>query len=410
MPAALEFTGERFIPGAVGEIAYEHWHRYAYARRYAAGRRVLDAACGEGYGTALLAEVAAETTGIDIDRVTVAHARDAYGLGAKPRFITGSVTALPFPSASFDVVVSFETIEHLNAGDQPRMLGEFARVLSAEGLLVLSSPNRRSYSDRRGYRNPFHRHELDREQLARLLDADFPQRRWLHQRPLAASAIWRDGPAARDEDCEAWLGDAGRVAPMTVDDGVYDIVVAAASQAALSPAPPRVSLYCDREESERARALHDAAEVLRLDALLKERDAALDRQSAHVAHLERLVVARERVVEERDAQLLAVDAARASFEQSLIAAQKVRATIEQGLGDARAALMDSRAALDESGAALARSERELAKAHATIAKFAAERERLEAALQAQERVIAYQRSLRGWLRLPWSRARQAWRR
>ena len=63
----LAFTGERFIPGAPGEIAHEHWHRYAFARRLVAGRRVADVACGEGYGSALLAAAASTVIGLDID-------------------------------------------------------------------------------------------------------------------------------------------------------------------------------------------------------------------------------------------------------------------------------------------------------------------------------------------------------
>ena len=61
----LSFTGERFTPECVREIWYEHWHRYALAARYAAGRRVLDAACGEGYGSALLARHAKDVVGVD---------------------------------------------------------------------------------------------------------------------------------------------------------------------------------------------------------------------------------------------------------------------------------------------------------------------------------------------------------
>ena len=64
MSEHLTFTGERFVPGIEGEIVYEHVHRYAFARRYAAGRRVLDVACGEGYGSAILAETAASVTGV----------------------------------------------------------------------------------------------------------------------------------------------------------------------------------------------------------------------------------------------------------------------------------------------------------------------------------------------------------
>src|SRR5438093_3677742 len=159
-PSAPEITGERFLPSCSGEIAYEHWHRYAFARRFVAGKRVLDAACGEGYGTGLLGGVAANVIGIDIDIATIDRARATYGDGKRIRFIASSCTGLPLPSASFDVVVSFETIEHLVAADQLAMLIEFARVLTPDGLLLMSSPNRRLYSDGRNYVNPHHLREL----------------------------------------------------------------------------------------------------------------------------------------------------------------------------------------------------------------------------------------------------------
>ncbi len=73
----LEFTGERFVPGAAGEIWYEHWHRYLFAAPLVAGARVLDVACGEGYGSALLARSAARVTGADLSQDAIAHARQA---------------------------------------------------------------------------------------------------------------------------------------------------------------------------------------------------------------------------------------------------------------------------------------------------------------------------------------------
>ena len=142
MSAELEFTGERYLPGTAGEIAHEHWHRYAFARRFVTGRRVLDVACGEGYGSALLAQAAAHVVGVDIDAHTLAHARTAYADRRNVEFVEGSAVALPLADASADVIVSFETIEHLAESEQPRMLAEFARVLAAEGVLILSSPNR----------------------------------------------------------------------------------------------------------------------------------------------------------------------------------------------------------------------------------------------------------------------------
>ena len=403
-----DFTGERFVPGAIGEIAYEHWHRYAFARRFAAGRRVLDAACGEGYGTALLGAVAAGATGVDIDAAAIARARATYGDRNHVSFATGSVTALPFAAASFDVVVSFETIEHLDAREQPPMLAEFRRVLAPGGLLVLSSPNKRRYSDERSHRNPFHRHELYRDDLARLLEPEFPYRLWFHQQPSHASAIWREGAAGDSDTCEAWSGGPDAVEPMTASDGVYHIVAAAATPGALPQSAPRVSLYADRDDTELARAQSNAAEVIRLDRLLEERDAALGREAAHVAHLEQLVAERERIVVERDAQLAAVNAARESFEHELAASRVARDSLGQELADARATAQASRRAQDEAGALAAQRERELAEARRELASLQGEQRDLEAALAAQERIIRYQHGLRWWLHLPWLRLKRGW--
>ncbi len=131
----LPFTGERFTPECVREIWYEHWHRYAFASGIAGGKRVLDAACGEGYGSALLSRVATDVVGVDIDPATVAHARASYAGLPRLRFEQADAAALEFAPASFDLVVSFETLEHLQAHEE--LVRGFARVLTADGTLVV---------------------------------------------------------------------------------------------------------------------------------------------------------------------------------------------------------------------------------------------------------------------------------
>ena len=372
----LEFTGERFVPGIAGEIAHEHWHRYAFARRFVAGKRVLDVACGEGYGSALLAGVAAEVVGIDISDAAIAHAGTSYAGHPRLRFVHGSAADLPLPDAGVDVVVSFETIEHLPRDVQPRMVAEIARVLTADGLLVLSAPNPVEYSQARGYHNPFHLHEPSREELDALLATEFPARRWHRQRRYFGSALWSE---AAGSGAETLTGDAASVEAAVPPAAMYFLVVAGRSPAALPAPGPALSLFSDRDEAELARIDAGGAEVLRLDTLLKKRDASLDRQTAHVHHLEELVAARDRVVVERDAQLSAANAALAT---------------EHGA---------AAAARDESTKATASAKR----AHAALA---AESERLERALAAQERIIAYRQSARWWFALPWVRVKLLWQR
>src|SRR4051812_38806208 len=114
----LPFTGERFVPGTRGEIWIEHWHRYHFASRWVKGKRVLDLACGEGYGSALLARHAQSVTGVDVSPQAIEHARRVYGKLGNADFTVGSATSIPAAGASFDVAVSFETLEHIHEQEQ----------------------------------------------------------------------------------------------------------------------------------------------------------------------------------------------------------------------------------------------------------------------------------------------------
>src|SRR6478736_3042785 len=166
----MQFTGERFIPTEQGKIRLEHYHRYAMALDLIKGKVVLDVACGEGYGSFFMSDTAHSVTGVDISNEAVQHASEKYN---KPNlsFHQGSATALAFPDASFDVVVSFETVEHL--AEQEQMISELRRVLRPEGILLISSPNRPIYSEESGEHNEFHVKELDFNEFDVLLRAQF---------------------------------------------------------------------------------------------------------------------------------------------------------------------------------------------------------------------------------------------
>jgi SAM-dependent methyltransferase len=189
---AMDFTGERFTPECEREIWYEHYHRYAFASPLVAGKKVLDAACGEGYGAAVLAKAAAEVVGLDLDEQAVRHAQTRYAThpsaAGRLSFCQGSCAQLPFADNSFDAVVSFETLEHLE--QQEQMLSEFNRVLKDDGFLIISTPDKAIYSDATGYDNPWHVRELYRPEFASLLDRHWPAQRWLGQKMAFFSVLW----------------------------------------------------------------------------------------------------------------------------------------------------------------------------------------------------------------------------
>jgi SAM-dependent methyltransferase len=169
-----EFTGERVIPGEVDiDLWNEHIARYAFAAQFAARKRVLDAACGAGYGSAALAETARSVTGIDISADAIAWACTHYAR-ANLQFTRASASALPLPDASIDLAVSFETIEHLP--DWPAFLAEIRRVLAPAGRFVVSTPNLACYTESRGVTgpNPFHFHEFEFEEFECELRRVFP--------------------------------------------------------------------------------------------------------------------------------------------------------------------------------------------------------------------------------------------
>jgi SAM-dependent methyltransferase len=169
-----EFTGERLIPGEVDiDLLNEHMARYTFAARLARGKRVLDAGCGAGYGSAALAEAAHSVTGVDVAADAVEFARANYQ-AANLTFEQASVTQLPYSDGGFDLIAAFEVIEHLE--DWRGFLNEASRVLAPGGQLIVSTPNKLYYTESRGVHgpNPFHVHEFDFEEFAGELKAVFP--------------------------------------------------------------------------------------------------------------------------------------------------------------------------------------------------------------------------------------------
>lgn len=191
---ALEYTGERMVPEAADRLTFwEHVYRYAFACRFASGKRILDIACGEGYGAAaLLMAGATSVIGVDISERACVHAREKYGIDAR----VGSAEQIPVGDGSVDMVVSFETIEHVP--NPRRFLDECARVLVRGGRLIISTPNKDVYSGPGTTHNPYHCCEMSEQEFAAALGVRFRSPRLYTQRPRSA-AVWSPRIFAAEE-------------------------------------------------------------------------------------------------------------------------------------------------------------------------------------------------------------------
>ena len=271
----LPWTGERFVPSCTGQLLYEHLHRYAVAAALADGKRVLDIACGEGYGSNLLAATAAQVIGVDIASEVIAHARQAY---RKENLIfrEGSCLNIPVEDHSIDLVVSFETIEHI---DEPlAFLQEIKRVLAVDGALIMSSPDKAEYTDRTGATNPFHKRELYHEEFLLLLKQHFKRCRIGKQKLVAGSWIAADDLAAEDT-FGTFSGDIHSIAFRPgIYRGVYSLALC--SDARL-PAW-KLGVYANSRESER---IWDLVERFGSPENIQNTVASLEQRAARQAGL-----------------------------------------------------------------------------------------------------------------------------
>jgi len=161
------------VPGLVDpNLLNEHVARYRFAARFAAGAVVLDAGCGSGYGSAEFNK-ASSVVGIDVSAEAVRHAAQTFG-GPNVRFLRATCEVLPFANETFDLVVAFEVIEHLEKWRD--LLSEARRILRPAGRLLVSTPNKAYYAETRAAAgpNPFHVHEFEYSEFRDALLDVFP--------------------------------------------------------------------------------------------------------------------------------------------------------------------------------------------------------------------------------------------
>jgi SAM-dependent methyltransferase len=266
-------------------VEAEHLARYAWAAQFASGRRVLDAACGEAYGSRILAEAgAAEVVGVDLDERVIAAAR-----AARPdiSFEVADLRQLPFGDAEFDLIVSFETIEHVP--DPEVVLDEFRRLLRPGGLLALSTPNRDVYTPG----NPFHLRELTPSELEDELGSRFESFRLRRQHTWVASGIFDDETFASGDNRP--LGPTQVLKACADEPGTETYTLALAGDGDLPDDGAVIDLTSDvdlRQWAERLALADHAIEAAPADADLR-RQAELERLREEVGGLRELLVDKE---------------------------------------------------------------------------------------------------------------------
>ncbi|HEY4426829.1 MAG TPA: class I SAM-dependent methyltransferase [Solirubrobacteraceae bacterium] len=298
--AAESQVPERFDPATMqGELLEaEHLARYRWAAGLAPGRRVLDAGCGTAYGSAMLADAGAlEVTGIDLDLDVLDSVRPAMPSGVTLE--QGDLTALQYPDDRFDLVVCFEVIEHVE--DPAAALDELCRVLSPDGVLALSSPNRDVYPPG----NPHHVHEYTPSELAHELASRFAFTRLERQHTWITSGVLDDDRFAVADGEE--LGPEIRVLKLAANEpGTELYTVALAGQQELPG-------------SDGILELTTPVELRRWDALWHE-------QALLLRHQEELLAANQKLLDEH-AELFSAHE-RAFAEQAVLEGQ-LRHEIEE---------------------------------------------------------------------------------
>lgn len=147
MSVQLEMTGERVIEESYSQSLFGqvvhlmHLASYDFAIPYCMGKKVLDLGCGSGYGASRIADVAVSVYAVDVSPEAVAYAQEQYARGNACYSVIEPNAVLPFGDREFDVVLSFQVIEHVQ--DDAAYLAEAARVLSDDGVLIVITPDRK---------------------------------------------------------------------------------------------------------------------------------------------------------------------------------------------------------------------------------------------------------------------------
>ena len=379
----LEWTGERYLPWLEeAAIGYEHLHRYAYATQFVRGKKVLDLACGEGYGSYLLARSAESVVGIDIDENAIKHARNKY-IKQNLEFKIGSATEVPIASEHlFDVAVCFEALEHIE--DHLKLLSEVKRLLTPDGVFVVSTPNKTVYTDEPQFNNPFHVHELYFDELRELFETHFKKVKFLGQRIYCNSNIWPVFPGADS-----------KVVEYVIDRNPREFVFVENEK--------RMPLYFIAIASDADCIIEERSSVLVdvSDALLQQKDRQIashareqERLGQKAARFSETIQAQQQALEEKENQLAQITTERKRLTGEIAQLQTTARSQQETLTQLQSTVQSQQETLTQLQSTVRSQQEVLAEKEKEVKLLVAERERLgeessqlQANLQTREQYI-----------------------
>jgi ubiquinone/menaquinone biosynthesis C-methylase UbiE len=216
----MKYTGERSFIDQLNEDTIEHLHRYAFAKEFVKNKIVVDIASGEGYGAHILSTDASQVTGIDVSSEAIKHANNKYKKN-NLIYIQGAADTIPLENDSVDIVTSFETLEHHDKHEE--MIQEIIRILKADGILILSTPDKLNYTDIPQNINKFHVKELYEQEFIDLIQGHFEHTHFLKQKMSFSSFITQIEPSVFYE----FQGNAQKiVSNQGINSQLYNITVA----------------------------------------------------------------------------------------------------------------------------------------------------------------------------------------
>jgi arylsulfatase A-like enzyme/glycosyltransferase involved in cell wall biosynthesis/ubiquinone/menaquinone biosynthesis C-methylase UbiE len=332
----LYWTGERYLPyidpAITGtEIHYEHLHRYAFASQFVQGKTILDLACGEGYGSFILSKTARNVIGIDIDFRTIQHASHVYTKD-NLEFIEGSILKIPISeSKKFDVIICFEAIEHIT--EHELLMSEILRLLKDEGLLIISTPNKKIYAEKPHFHNPFHEKELYFNEFKELLKNNFPSVQFFGQKTIAGSNISSLSQQVA-QNCSEFIIDRTneKFSFKSADEKLSRYFVALASRKEPDDSSITNSYLIDISNTEvsilNTQIAQKNSAILSLQQQIEERELQIEKISAHNKNIHQIIAAKDQQLSDLTANVQSLEQVAAEKETQIQSLEQVAAEKE----------------------------------------------------------------------------------